>query len=45
MNKLHKEINDENKWSNVKLTLQTDRRKIFKIFNVGDYVMIRIYPK
>ena len=29
----------------MKPTLRIDSRKIFKIFNVGDYVMIRIYPK
>ena len=29
VHKLHKEISDENKWSNVKHTLQTDSRKIF----------------
>jgi len=45
VHKLHKEISDENKWSNVKPTLQADSRKIFKIFNVGDYVMVQIYPK
>ena len=45
MHKLHREISDENKWSNVKPTLQADRRKIFKTFNVGDYVMVWIYPK
>jgi len=43
--KLHKEISDENKWSDVKPTLLADSRKIFKIFNVGDYVMVRIYSK
>ena len=45
VHKLHKEISDENKWSDVKPTLRADSRKIFKIFNVGDYVMVRIYPK
>ena len=45
MHTLYKEISDENKWSNVKPTLRTDSRKIFKTFNVGDYVMDWIYPK
>ena len=43
--KLHKEISDGNKWSNVKPTLRTDSRKLFKTFNVGDYVMVQIYLK
>ena len=43
--KLHKEISDKNKWSNVKPILRADSRKIFKNFNVGDYVMVRIYLK
>ena len=43
VHKLHKEISDENKQSNVKLTLRTDSRKIFKTFDIGDYVMILIY--
>ena len=29
----------------MKPTLQTESRKIFKTSNVGDYVMVRIYPK
>jgi len=29
----------------VKPTLQTDSRKIFKTFNVGDYLMVRTYLK
>ena len=29
----------------MKPTLQIDSRKIFKIFIVGDYVMIQFYPK
>ena len=33
------------KWSNVKPTLRADRNKIFITFNVGDYVMVRIYLK
>ena len=45
MHKLHKEISDVNKWSNVKHTLRTNSRRIFKTFNVGNYVMDRIYPK
>ena len=45
VHKLHKDISDRNKWSNVKPTLRTDSRKKFKICNVGDYVMVRIYPK
>jgi len=45
VHKLHKKINDENKWSNVKPALRADSRKIFKNFNVGDYVMVRTYPK
>jgi len=36
MHKLHKEICDGNKWSNVKPTLRTGSRKIFKTFNVSD---------
>ena len=39
VHKLHKKISDENKWSNVKPTLRADGIKIFKNFNVGDYVM------
>ena len=31
--KLHKEISEENKWSNMKPTLRADSRKIFKTFN------------
>jgi len=45
MHKLHKKISNKNKWSNVKPTLRADSRKIFKTFNVGDYVMVRIYLK
>ena len=45
VHKLHKKISDGNKRSNVKPTLRTVSRKIFKTFNVGDYVMIQIYPK
>jgi len=45
VHKLHKEIRDENKWSNVNPTLQADSKKIFKTFNLGDYVIVRIYPK
>jgi len=40
VHKLHKEISDENKQRNVKSTLRTSSRKIFKTFNVGDYVMV-----
>jgi len=29
----------------VKPTLRTDSEKIFKTFNVGDYMMVRIYSK
>jgi len=29
----------------VKPTLRTDSRKIFKTFNVGDYVMVQIFSK
>ena len=29
----------------MKPALRTDSRKIFKAFNVGDYVMVQIYPK
>jgi len=29
----------------VRSTLRADSRKIFKNFNVGDYVMVQIYPK
>ena len=36
VHKLHKEISDGNKQSNMKPTLRTDSRKIFKTFNVGD---------
>jgi len=45
VHKLHKEISLENKQSNVKPTLQTNSRKIFKTFDVDDYVMVQIYPK
>jgi len=45
VHKLHREISDENKWSNVEHTLRADSRKIFKTFNVDDYVMVRIYLK
>ena len=45
MHKLYKEVSDGNKQSNVKPTLRTDNKKIFKTFNIGDYVMVRIYPK
>jgi len=45
VHKLHKEISDKNKWSNMKPTLRADGIKIFKTFNVGDYVMVQIYPK
>jgi len=45
VHKFHKEINDANKQSNVKPTLRTDSKKIFKTFNVADYVMVWIYPK
>ena len=39
------EISDGNKWNNVMPTLRTKSRKIFKVFNVRDYMMVRIYPK
>ena len=29
----------------MKPTLRADSRKIFKTFNVCDYVMVRVYPK
>jgi len=45
VHKLHKEISDENKWSNVKPNLRADTGKILIFFNVGDYVMVQIYPK
>jgi len=45
VHKPHKEISDENKWSNVKPILQTDSRKIYKAFNAGDHVIVQIYPK
>jgi len=45
VHKLHKEISDENKQSNVKPTLRTSSRKIFKTSMLGDYVMVRIYLK
>jgi len=40
VHKLHEEISDENKQSNVKPTLRTDNRKIFEAFNVGDYLTV-----
>jgi len=45
VHKLHKEINDGNKQRNVKPTLRTESGKIFKTFDVGDYVMVQIYLK
>ena len=44
MHKLHKEISDEIK-QNVNYKLGADIRKKFKIFNVGDYVMVQIRLK
>jgi len=29
----------------MKPILQNDSKKIFKVFNVGNYMMIQIYPK
>ena len=45
MHKLHKEISNENKQNNVKPILRTHNRKIFRTFNIGDYVVVRIYSK
>ena len=41
---LHKEVIDKIAQSNASYKLRAGVRKRLKIFNVGDYVMVRIHP-
>ena len=45
MHTLHKDISDEIEHSNTNYKLRADIRKKIKTFNVGNYVMVRIYLK
>ena len=45
MHELHKIISDKIKQSNLDYKLQANARRIFKTFDVGDLVMVRIRPE
>ena len=42
MHELHKEINDKIAQNNANYKLRADVRKRLKLFNVGDFVIVRI---
>ena len=44
MHELQKEISDRIEQSNPNYKLRADIRKKFKIFNVGDFVIVQIHP-
>ena len=45
IHELHKEINNKINESNADYKLRADVKKRFKVFNVDDYVMVRIHPE